>query len=160
MSIEKKIGNTTYKVPVNGENRWGERMTSIIVALIDVVNKLIGPYDILTREAILTNGRATPQIVNGFRFDTNVVQNIRADGVIVREFTEISAKSPTQDTFVLEAATYKGNAEYSVRFTGSDTKVKLILENNGQVYYTSENVQDTESLFIKFYAKAIAEDQV
>ena len=84
MSIEKKIGNTTYKVPVNGENRWGERMTSIIVALIDVVNKLIGPYDILTREAILTNGRATPQIVNGFRFDTSVVQNIRADGVIVR----------------------------------------------------------------------------
>lgn len=159
MSIEKRIGNTTYRVPVNGENRWGERMTQIILALIDSLSNVIGPNDILTREANLANGVVTPTIINGLKFDTSVVQNVRVDGVIVRTFTVLSGKQPTQDTFTIEGATYQGIVEYNVEYLGSDAKVELSLQNNGQAYYISEDVVDTESIFIKFYGKAIIDTE-
>lgn len=159
MGVEKRINNTTYNVPVNGENRWGERMTRIILALIDTISNLSGPEDIITREALLSNNAPSPLVINGLKFDTSIVQNIRVDGVIVRTFSAISGKSPTQDTFVIDATTYDGQVEYNIRYVGSDAKVKITLENNGQAYYTSEDIEDTTSIFTKFYGKAIIDNQ-
>jgi len=155
MSKDVQIGNTIYKIPVYGENKWGENATALLEALATTVLNIVGPEDILIKEAILANNTVSPTAVNGLKFDTSVVQNSIVNGVIVRIFSIASAKEPTQDSFVIESASYEGKMEYTPRYQGTDAKVTLIGQDNGQFLYTSENVSDTESIFIKFYGKAV-----
>lgn len=158
MSKEVQIGNSIYKIPVYGENKWGENTTALLEALTNAISNVVGPEDILTQEAILANNVTTPAPINGLKFDTSIVENGVINGIVVRIFTGVSGKVPTQDSFVIESASYQGELEYTIRYQGSDAKVKIIGQNNGQFQYTSEDVIDTESIFIKFYGKAIISD--
>lgn len=158
MSKDVQIGNSIYKIPVYGENKWGENATALLEALTNAVSNIVGPEDILIQEAILTNNTTTPTAINGLKFDTSVVENGVVNGIIVRIFTVVSGKTPTQDSFVIESSSYEGKLEYTVRYQGSDAKVSLIGQDNGQFQYTSEDVADTESMFVKFYGKAITSD--
>lgn len=158
MSKDVQIGNSIYKIPVYGENKWGENTTALLEALTNAISNVVGPEDILTQEAILANNVTIPAPINGLKFDTSIVENGVINGIIVRIFTDVSGKVPTQDSFVIESASYLGELEYTVRYQGSDAKVKIIGQNNGQFQYTSEDVVDTESIFIKFYGKAIVAD--
>lgn len=160
MSIEVEINNTIYKIPIYGENKWGEETTALLQALSTALSNVIGPQDILTREALLSNDVSTPTPINGLKFDTSVVQNSIVNGIIVRKFPDVLLIPPTQDTFIIESASFEGKMEYSIRYIGSDTKVKIIGQDNGQFLYTSEDVENTESIFIKFYGKAIVEEEV
>lgn len=160
MSINVEISNNIYKIPQYGENKWGEETTALLEALALAVANVIGPQDILTRETLLSNNQLTPAPVNGMKFDTSVVQNSRVDGVIVRNFTTISGTPPTQDTFVIESCSYEGTLEYSIRFTGSDAKVTLIGQDNGQFLYTAVDVANTETITIIYYGKAIVNSEV
>lgn len=158
MSKDVQIGNSIYKIPVYGENKWGENTTALLEALTTAISNVVGPEDILTQEAILANNVTIPAPINGLKFDTSIVENGVINGIIVRIFTDVSGKVPTQDSFVIESASYLGELEYTVRYQGSDAKVTIIGQNNGQFQYTSEDVVDTESIFIKFYGKAIISD--
>ena len=158
MSKDVQIGNNIYKIPVYGENKWGENTTALLEAITTAVSNIIGPEDILIQEAILANNTVTPTAINGLKFDTSVVESGIVNGLIVRVFTDASLKVPTQDSFVIESASYEGEMEYTVRYQGSDAKVKIIGQNNGQFQYTAEDVADTESIFCKFYGKAIIAD--
>lgn len=155
MGIKVQIGNTIQEVPVVGENKWAEKTTSTLLTLAEATSSLVGPADILTRESSLANNVSTPTSINGFRFDMSIVQAIDAKAVIVRTFTDLSEKTPLQEMAVIEASSFGGTVVYSVRYSGDNTGVKLFVADNGQVTYTSSNMSDTESIFIKFYAKAI-----
>lgn len=158
MSKDVQIGSAIYKIPVYGENKWGENTTALLEALANTVLNIVGPQDILIQESILTNDTSTPSPINGLKFNTAVVQNGVINGIIVRVFTDVSLKEPTQDSFVIECTTFEGKMEYAVRYVGTDAKVTLYGQDNGQFLYTSEDVADTESMFIKFYGKSISED--
>jgi hypothetical protein len=158
MSKEVQIGNAIYKIPVYGENKWGENATALLEAITNAVSNIVGPEDILIQEAILANNITTPTAINGLRFNTAVVENGVINGIIVRVFTLASGKLPTQDSFVIESASFEGKLEYTVRYQGSDAKVTIIGQDNGQFQYISEDVADTESMFCKFYGKAIISD--
>jgi len=160
MSIEVEINNTIYKIPVYGENKWGEETTALLQALSTALANVIGPQDILTRESLLANNTITPTPINGLKFDTSVVQNSVVNGIIVRIFPSILSIPPTQDTFTIESASFEGKMEYNIHYVGSDAKVKIIGQDNGQFLYTSEDVPNTESIFIKFYGKAIVDDEI
>jgi hypothetical protein len=155
MSKEVQIGNAIYKIPVYGENKWGENATALLEAITNAVSNVVGPEDILIQEAILTNNTSIPTAINGLKFDTSVVENGVVNGIIVRVFTDASGLPSTQDSFVIESASYEGKLEYTVRYQGSDAKVKIIGQDNGQFQYTSEDVTNTEFMSIKFYGKAI-----
>lgn len=160
MSIEVEINNTIYKIPVYGENKWGEDTTALLEALTTALSNVLGPQDILTKEALLANNVSVPAPISGLKFDTSVVQNSIVNGIIVRSFTAVSGKPPTQDTFIIESCSFEGKMEYSIRYIGTDPQVKVIGQDNGQFLYTSEDDPDTESIFIKFYGKAIVDDTV
>lgn len=159
MSKEVQIGNNIYQIPIYGENRWGENTTALLEAMSEALSNLVGPQDILTREANLSNNVSVPSPVNGLKFDTSIVEGSIVQGVIVRIFTDISMTPPTQDKFRIESCSYEGAMEYDVTYVGSDAKVKLIAQDNGQFLYTSENVSNTESIFIKFYGSAIVNEE-
>ncbi len=160
MSKEVIIANSVYKIPVYGENKWGENTTALLEAMVTTIANIVGPQDIPIKESILANNVSVSTPINGLKFDTSVVQNSVVNGVIVRVFPTILNIPATQDTFVVEAASYQGDLEYSVRYVGTDAKVKITAQNNGQFYYTSEDVTDTESIFISFYGKAIIDTEV
>lgn len=158
MSKDVQIGNAIYKIPVYGENKWGENTTALLEAIVNTIGSIVGPEDILTKESILLNNTIVPADINGLKFDTSIVQNSVVNGVIVRVFTAISLKEPTQDSFVIESTSFEGKMEYTPRYQGTDAKVKIIGQDNGQFQYTAEDVVDTESIFIKFYGRAIIDD--
>lgn len=160
MSKDVQIGNAIYKVPVYGENKWGENTTALLEAIAATLLNVVGPQDIPIQETILANNVTTPATVNGLKFNTGIVQTGVINGVIVRIFTDASLKVPTQDSFVLECCSYEGKMEYTPRYQGSDAKVTLYGQDNGQFTYTSENISDTESIFIKFYGKAVLAEEV
>lgn len=160
MSIEVEINNTVYKIPVYGENKWGEETTALLEALSEALSNVVGPQDILTRETTLTNNTITPTPINGMKFDTSIVQSSSITGIIVRKFPDILLIPPTQDTFSIESTSFEGVLEYSIRYVGSDAKVKITGQDNGQFLYTSEDVANTESIFIKFFGKAITDENI
>lgn len=160
MSKDVQIGNAIYKVPVYGENKWGENTTALLEAITATLLNVVGPQDIPIQETILSNNVTVPAPINGLKFNTGVVQKGTIEGVIVRIFTAASLKAPTQDSFVLECCTYQGKMEYTPRYQGSDAKVTLYGQDNGQFTYTSENVVNTESMFIKFFGSAIIDETV
>lgn len=155
MGIKVQIANSIHEVPVQGEPKWGEKTTDVILALVDVASNLIGPADILIKESTLSNNITSPSPINGFKFDTTIVQSISATAIIVRTFPEVLELPALQDTVVLEGSTYQGEVFYSVRYTGNNAGVKLTLLSDGQIEYTSLDVANTENIFIKFTGRAI-----
>ena len=160
MSKDVQIGNAIYKVPVYGENKWGENTTALLEAIATTLLNIVGPQDIPIQETILANNVTTPTAINGMKFNTGIVQKGVIEGVIVRIFTDASLKVPTQDSFILQCATYEGTMEYSPSYQGTDAKVTLIGNNNGQFTYVSADVADTESIFVKFYGSAVIDETV
>ncbi len=155
MGTKVQIANSIYEVPIQGEPKWGPKTTDVILALVDATSSLIGPADILVKESILSNNVSSPQSINGFKFDTAIVQSISATAVVVRTFPEVLELPALQDTISLEGSTYNGEVFYAVRYTGNNAGVTLSLLANGQVQYTSLNIANTENIFIKFRGSAI-----
>ena len=158
MAKEVIIKNSVFSIPSVGENRWGEKTTALLEAMATLLSSIVGPQDILVRESVLSNNVTEPTLVNGLRFDTSVVESSKVEGVIVRSFPELLSLPTKQDTFTIESCSFEGVLEYSIRYTGSDAGVKLIGNDNGQFTYTSDDVENTES--IKFYGKAIVQDEL
>lgn len=154
--IKVQIGNAIYEIPEQGNSRWGEKTTEVLLALVDALSNVVGPEDILTKEALLSNNVSTRTPINGFKFDTTLIQQCIASGVIVRTFPEELELEPMKDAFVIEAASFNGSFDYHIRYIGNDAKVKLYATEDGQFEYTSENVENTASIFIKFKGNAIS----
>lgn len=154
MSKEVQIGNAIYEIPVYGENRWGERTTALLEALTSSLSNLVGPQDILTRESNLANNVTTPAPINSMKFDSSVVQSAIVEGVIVRTFPDALMIEPMQAKFTVQAACFGGKMDYVVTYV-SDAGVSITAQDDGQFYYTSENIANTEAIIVRFYGKAI-----
>jgi hypothetical protein len=159
MSKEVQIGNAIYEIPVYGENRWGEKTTALLEALTSSLSNLVGPQDILTKESNLANNVSVPAPINGLKFDTSLVESSIVEGVIVRTFTEASMIEPMQCKFTVASASFEGKLEYSVSYVG-DAGVRITAQDDGQFYYTSLDIADTESIFAKYYGKAITQTEI
>jgi hypothetical protein len=159
MGTKVQIANSIQEVPSQGESKWGEKTTNVILALVDVTNSLVGPADILIKESILSNNVTSPQPINGFKFDTTIVQSISATAIVVRTFPEVLALPALQDTITLEGSTYNGEVFYAVKYIGNNAGVTLTLLSNGQIEYTSKDIADTENIFIKFKGQAITAEE-
>lgn len=155
MSVEVRIGNSIHIIPEVGNNKWGEVTTDVLLALVDALSDVVGPEDIVTKEALLANGRSERTPINGLRYDTSVVQSAITTAVVVRTFPEELGLNARKDIIVIEGTSYRGQFDYSVRYTGNDAGVKIFAKDDGQFEYLSEDVEFTDSIFIKFRGTAI-----
>lgn len=159
MSIKRQVGNDIIEIPENGEKKWGEKTTLALLALTDVLSDLVGPNDIITKEALLSNDVSVRTEINGFRFNTSVVQQCEATGFIIRTFPEELGLEPLKDAFNVTGVSHNGAFDYSVTMTGNDCRVTLYARDDGQFEYTSEDIANTENIFIKFRGNAISSDE-
>jgi len=154
MSKTLQIGNQTFEYPVQGDSNWGEEATAWAEAVTEALATVQGPEDILTTEALLTNGGSGN--VSGLVFDTSVVQQVIVEGLIVREYLDAT---PTEAEAFVSNGSYNGTTFYiSVESVGNDTGVTLDINNSGQFTYTAENRANTSNIIIKFKGKAIIAD--
>jgi len=154
MPIRLRLADEEFDIPVVSDNNWGEQVTLYLKKNSDVIATIQGPQDILLTEAPLSDGGSGP--INGLSFDTSTIQQIKVEGFIIRSFT--TAADPTTDAFVCEGV-YNGSSFFiNPKYTGTDAKVKLDINNAGQFLYDAETVADTDTIVIKFKASAIIEE--
>jgi hypothetical protein len=154
MSIRLRLGDEVFDIPTVGASNWGEQITLYLRKNSEIIATIQGPQDILLTEAPLSNG-ASSQPINGLSFDTASVQQIVVDGIITRNFL---TGTPTVDSFVCEGVFDGADFYIDTTFTGTDAKVKLDINAAGQFIYTAEDVTDTNSISIKFRARAIIDE--
>lgn len=143
MSKQLTIAGTVYNFPVAGESpNWGSEATETISAIVDALNSLLGPGDILqTSESIQNNiSIATP--INGLIFDPNVVRAATISCSIYRmSASNLSGYSQVSKAFIV----YDDNASIGQKWkmtieSNGDAGITLSINDAGQCFYTSSDI--------------------
>lgn len=144
-----------FEYPTNGVDDWGEEGTAWAVAVTEALARLIGPQDILITEIPILEGQ-TDAAINGLNFDTAVIQAILVEGFITRTYTDAT---PTEvDRFTLKGAYNGSDFFFDDSYSGNDAGVTIGIQSSGQGVYTSETRTNTDTIIMKFEAKAIIDD--
>ena len=157
MTIRLRLGDETFDIPTVGDANWGEQVTLYLKKNSEIIATIQGPQDILLTSAKLNDGVGS-QPINGLSFDTTSVQQVIVEGLITREFTALSGRTSTVDSFICNGVFDKNDFYMDFVPTGTDTKVELDVNAAGQFIYTAEADPDTLNLTIKFRAKAILDE--
>lgn len=144
-----------FEYPTNGVDNWGKEGTDWAVAVTEALARIIGPEDILITEIPIIEGQ-TGALINGLNFDTSIIQAIIVEGYVLRTFTDAT---PSQsDRFIMQGAYNGTDFQYTVEYNGNDAGVVLDIQPDGQGTYTSEIKVNTNTIILKFEAKAIIDD--
>jgi hypothetical protein len=94
MSKKVTIGSSEYNLPSQGESpKWGEELSDIVNALIDVANSVQGPNDILESSANIANTGTFPALITGLYFDPTSVRSFEVDYNLSRKITKAIAST-------------------------------------------------------------------
>ena len=140
MSQQLVIGNTTYTLPLQGDNpAWGDELSDIIIALAIVANNSVGTGDIANTQFSIANNIVSPLAITGLLFDQSTVRSSEI---------QYSINLSTNTTELVENGKLFLNydnltnswqqTQFSNGFTGCVFSVI-----NGQVYITSPNLTGT-----------------
>lgn len=157
MSKKVTIGTTTYNLPTEGSSpAWGEDMSAIIQALIDVANNSQGPNDILESSATIANSGTFPAQIPGFYFDPSTVRSFVAEYTISRKIDP-----GTGQVEHLESGTVYGNHGldgWTIAVTNvGDSKTELNIDSLGNLTYNPEILTGTGYTgVIRFIAKSVS----
>jgi len=155
MAIRLRLGDEFFDIPTVGDSNWGEQVTLYLRKNSEIIATIQGPQDILLTEAPLSNG-VNGQSINGLRFDTSTIQQIEVDGIITRNIT---AQTPKIDSFTCEGIFDGTDFVISNEYIGTRAGVILDIDNSGQFICNVDDVFGTESVSIKFRAKAIIDTE-
>jgi len=153
MAIRLRLGDEFFDIPTVGDSNWGEQVTLYLRKNSEIIATIQGPQDILLTETPLSNG-ANGQSINGLRFDVSTIQQIEVDGIITRNIT---AQTPKIDSFTCEGIFDGTDFVISNEYIGTRAGVILDIDNSGQFICNVDDVFGTESVSIKFRAKAIVD---
>lgn len=158
MAIRLRLGDEVFDIPTVGATNWGEQITLYLEKNSEILSSIQGPQDILLTPADLAAGGENSPIP-GLSFDTSNIQQILVEGTIIRSFTGGETKI---DSFRCEGI-YDFNDFYiDTTYTGTDAQIKLDVNSSGQFLYddvaSTEDVGNTESILIRFKAKAIIDE--
>lgn len=146
MAKQLTIAGTVYNFPVAGESpNWGAEATETISAIVDALNSLLGPGDILQTSETIENNVAIPTTVNGLIFDPNVVRAATISYTVYRtSATNPSGYAETSKAFIV----YDDNAPIGEKWkmtieSNGDSGITLSITDVGQVLYTSTDIGDS-----------------
>lgn len=159
MTKKLQVSDEVFEYPEQGDLNWAEGATGWAEKITEVVSNVVGPDDILLREAPLVNGQLTPANINGLTFDASRVQQTIVEGLLIREYTVGSGKPLEAESFRAEGVYTGTDFIISVSYDGNeDVGVILDVDATGQFTYTSEDKTDTDTLTIKFRGQAISDN--
>lgn len=147
-----QVGDESFIYPIQGSDEWGEEAGANGWAgkVTEVLASLFGPHDILPTEAILSS---TSGNIPGLKFDTAAVKQVTIQAVIKRTYADAT---PTEaESLIIQGAYNGSDFLISATYTGDDTGVEIDVTSIGQFTYTAESKLNTDSLTIKFSAKAL-----
>jgi hypothetical protein len=148
-----QVGDEDFIYPIQGSDEWGEEAGANGWAgkVTEVLASLFGPHDILPTESPLINGGSGN--INGLKFDTAAVKQVTVAAVVKRVYADAT---PTEaESIVIQGAYNGSDFIISAAYSGDDTGVEVDVDSTGQFTYTAEDKLNTDSLTIKFSAKAL-----
>lgn len=153
MATTVTINGTTYQIPSQGDSPpWGDELSDLLLALVNVANNSTGTGDILTTSFNIANNQSAAANVTGLSFDTGTVRSAIIQYSLYRT-SNVSESSEGGFIYV----TYKSTAgtwELAQSYAGT-SGVTFTITNGGQVQYTSSDIGATAySGKMKFQAKA------
>lgn len=141
MATNVTINGQTYPLPIQGDQQpWGEAESTIIEALIDVVNTLAGAGSIISTTFTIANNQASAANVSGLAFSNSSIRGAVISYSIYRN-TSTTEGSETGQVLV----TYKSvaNTWEIANYNSGDAGVTFSITNTGQVQYISTNYSGT-----------------
>lgn len=153
MATSVTINGSTYSIPKQGENPpWGEELSDLLIALVDVVNSSSGSADIILTSFNLANNQSSAANVTGATFDTSQVRSSIIQYSIYRSTTlsELSEVGTIYLTYKTTAATWDISQTY-----GGSSGITFSITAGGQLQYTSTNMSGSSYVGkMKFTAKS------
>lgn len=155
--ITVQVGNTSFEVPIQGDNpSWAEDLSAVIIALAEVSQLTVGANDILTSSATILNNQTNTNFGN-VTFDTSEVLSFEMDFFITRQFDDGSGtQTLTQSGKVL--ANYNGSDWKLSQSDVGDSNVEFNITAGGVLQYSSENLTGHIESTCRFRVKTIDEE--
>jgi len=164
MSIKLTLGDDVYDYPTTGTINYGEEATNWAEKVSVILRQISGPGDIpLTEKNLIgtdTGTEVTGNIVD-LIFDITFTQSIEVNGFLTRTYfdtTPVSEQIPDQvEQFTIKGAYNGTEINFSVDYSGDDTEVEFSVVG-GQFKFTYLKITNTETVKIKYSAKAIVDE--
>lgn len=151
MSKQVTISGTTYTLPTQGDNpQWGEDLSDVIEALIDVSNSVVADDDILLTSFSIPNVASNVN-VTGLVFDISSVRSAIIEYSIYRvtDSVELSESGTLLLTYKSVAASWE-TAQYAVGTSNTTLSVTSL----GQIQILPEVIAGSGySGIMKFKAR-------
>jgi hypothetical protein len=158
MSIKLTLGDDVYDYPTTGTINYGEEATNWAEKVSTILRQISGPGDIPLTEVDLigtdTGTEITGNITN-LLFDTAFTQSIEVNGFLTR--TYVDATPDQVEQFTIKGAYNGTEINFSVDYSGDDTEVEFSVVG-GQFKFTYLKITNTETVKIKYSAKAIVDE--
>jgi len=158
MSIKLTLGDDVYDYPTTGTINYGEEATNWAEKVSAILRQISGPGDIPLTEVDLigtdTGTEITGNITN-LLFDTAFTQSIEVNGFLTR--TYVDATPDQVEQFTIKGAYNGTEINFSVDYSGDDTEVEFSVVG-GQFKFTYLKITNTETVKIKYSAKAIVDE--
>ncbi len=153
MSKLLQIGSTIYEIPEQGENpSWGEDTTAWICGVTEALTNVQGPNDILTTSAPIANNQTSQANISGLIFNSAQVESVEIDYEVIRTFNLGASKSVEMGKIM---AIFDGSDFIMSSETTGDSGIEIGVLSSGQFVYTSSDLTDHTSSFIRFKARTI-----
>jgi hypothetical protein len=149
------INGETFQYPEpNQLPGWGGQATDAFVALANVVNGVVGPYDILNTVSNIANNVTTPTLIPGLAFSPVVITGATVNYNVYRvtSTNEVVEQGLMLISYLPNSATWD-----IVTMSSQASNVVFSISPQGQVLYTDDNMPGSNySGSITFRASALS----
>jgi hypothetical protein len=151
------INGTTYTIPDVGEENYGEELQEFLLEIVNVLNTVSAPLDISKTDFNFLNNNSTPAPITGLIFPTADVTKFKVEYLIQRT-------SPTENytesgkLVGYQNATGWELSRVDVQNNIPDIGVEFLIDNSGQILYTSTNLPAQELGLISYKATTLTQD--
>lgn len=160
MSVPLTIAGTTFNYPTSGEDpNWSEDATACIVAIVEALNTLLAPGDILQTSFAIDNNIAVSTNINGLLFDSATVRAANVSYSVYRTSTSQPGGNAETGTIYLifDDSAASGQKWKLTQAVDGNAGVSFSMGDNGQMQYLSTDIGDTGySGTIRFAAKTLS----
>lgn len=152
MAKQVTVNGSEYTLDQQGDNPpWGEELSDLLQALVDVAAQVINTGDVPTTSFIIADNTGSPTSITGLLFDPATVRSSVIEYSVYR--SNIGNEASECGTMLVTYKSTAGTWELA-RYAVGDAGVTFTITNAGQVQYTSTDLSGTTAGTMKFRARS------